>query len=200
MEDWMQNGATTTLVVTALVAIIGYLLAHISSLRLARRKDRLDRVTRQLSEFYGPLYALLEATGKAWHTLESQHDLWPSWGADLTVDGSSQLTEYEAEVWRLWMTSVFAPLNRRMMEIIINHADLLIEQTMPQCLQDLCNHVVCYEPTLARWSSGPPFPLERERNRSAIYFPREQLAEYVNSSFELLKREQAKLLARVQAD
>ena len=193
----MENGVTATLIVTALVAFVGYLATYVTSLRLARRKDRLDRINRQLSEFYGPLYALMETTGQAWRVLEAKHNLWPNWGATPAVGRSDRFTEHEAEIWRLWIINVFSPLSRQMMEVIVNNADLIIEQAMPRCLQDICNHIVCYEPVLARWEKGPPFPLERAENRSSIYFPRGDLEQYVKSSFKQLKREQARLLAHM---
>jgi hypothetical protein len=42
---------------TRLVAVAGFLVAKRNSLRLSQRKDRLDRITHQLSDFYGLLFA-----------------------------------------------------------------------------------------------------------------------------------------------
>jgi hypothetical protein len=167
------------------------------NLRLARRKDCLERINRQLGEFYGPLHALNMAAMRAWTELQQRHALW---GADVffteaEADAMPRFTAAEAETWRLWMTDVFMPLNRRMVEIVVNHADLLIETSIPQCLQDLCAHVVCFEAVLGRWQAEESPSSERCDNKSVILFP-ETLAPYVEDRFIRLKRDQARLLAR----
>ncbi|MFK0045124.1 hypothetical protein ACIQU4_13595 [Streptomyces sp. NPDC090741] len=42
------------------LAFLGYLATYANGLRLAQRQARLARVNQQLSEFYGPLFALME--------------------------------------------------------------------------------------------------------------------------------------------
>ena len=54
----------TAIVVSVLVALIGYVVKYFNDLRLAQRKDRLDRVSHQLSDLYGPLFALNAAGGR----------------------------------------------------------------------------------------------------------------------------------------
>jgi hypothetical protein len=46
--------------------IIGYFVKHTADLKLAQRNDRLERLNRQLSEFYGPLLALTWASDQSW--------------------------------------------------------------------------------------------------------------------------------------
>jgi hypothetical protein len=96
--------------------------------------------------------------------------------------------EEEAE-WRLWMTSVFMPLNERMQEIIIDHADLLDEPEIPNCLLTLCAHVSAYKSVLKQWEQG-----DYTRNWSVINFPREELLAYTKHTFNKLKKEQSRLL------
>ncbi|MGW3321841.1 hypothetical protein [Streptomyces virginiae] len=44
----------------------GYMMAtYVDGLRLAQRQARLARVNRQLSDFYGPLFALMAANSRA---------------------------------------------------------------------------------------------------------------------------------------
>jgi hypothetical protein len=45
------------------IAVIGYFVKYRFDLRLAQRNDRLERINRQLSEFYGPLLALTRSSG-----------------------------------------------------------------------------------------------------------------------------------------
>jgi hypothetical protein len=188
----MQTGVMITLIVTVFLAAIGYFVTYTINLRLARRKDRLERISRQLSEFYGPLYALQDATGRAWKEMPSHYKL-----PDVEPN-DRQLTVDDLAGWRLWMTTVFAPLNRRMAEVVISHADLLIEDQLPECLQDLCAHVVCYEAILARWQEKNFRSAERQDHLSVNFFLRETLEPYAIRSFEALKQEQNKLINKVQ--
>ncbi|MEU9503179.1 hypothetical protein [Streptomyces sp. NPDC048196] len=187
----MQLSVVVPLVVTVFLAATGYGATYLTNLRLARRKDHLDRVNRQLSELYGPLYAQSEAGDRAWRAFAARH------GTMWTL--SAPATAEQAATWRLWMLTVFMPLNRRMVETIVSHADLLREDTIPEPLKELCAHVACYEPIIARWQEDGFDSAQLDDHVSiAGNFPREELDTYLRSSFESLKREQARLLAQIQ--
>ena len=68
----MSWQAALSLGIPALVAVAGYLLTYRNNLRLSERRDRLDRVSRQLTEFYGPLFATASAGNAAWALFRSQ--------------------------------------------------------------------------------------------------------------------------------
>ena len=53
-----MDGTEAVAFVDVVVAQIGYFVTYRTNLRLAQRNDRLERINRQLSEFYGPLLAL----------------------------------------------------------------------------------------------------------------------------------------------
>jgi hypothetical protein len=55
-----------TVAVSVVLALAGYLATYAYDLRLARRKDQLERVNEQLSDFYGPLLALVDAGRASW--------------------------------------------------------------------------------------------------------------------------------------
>lgn len=174
-----------------IVAAAGYAATYLTNLRLARRKDHLDRVNRQLSELYGPLYAQAEAMDRAWHKFVD--------GGGNPWTALAPVTTEQAATWRLWMSTVFMPLNRRMVETLVSHADLLREDTIPEPLKDLCAHVACYEPIVARWQQDGYESVQPDDHVSiAGNFPRRELSDYLRSSFESLKREQARLLAQMQ--
>ena len=69
----MSWQAALSLSIPALVAVAGYLITYRNNLRLNERKDRLDRVTRQLSDFYGPLFATVSASQAAWEVFRNQY-------------------------------------------------------------------------------------------------------------------------------
>lgn len=171
----MQLSVVVPLVVTVVVAAFGYGATYLTNLRLARRKDHLDRINRQLSELYGPLYAQSEAADRAWRKFAARY------GAVWTA--SVPATTEQAATWRLWMSTVFMPLNRRMVETVVSHADLLREDTIPEPLKELCAHVACYEPIVARWQENGFNSVRVDDHMSiAGNFPRAELDAYLRSS------------------
>jgi hypothetical protein len=178
--------AALALAVPALVAVAGYLLTYRNNLRLAERKDRLDRVTHQLSDFYGPLLALSNANQAAWRVFRT---LYRSGVPGFWDDPPP--TDDEAAAWRLWMVTVFMPLNREMRDLVVRRADLLDEAEVPEGLLDLCAHVAAYEAVLNRWQAG-----DFAEHRTPLNFPAEAVASYASSRFKHLKAEQNRLLRR----
>ena len=105
--DWKT---LATLLVTVALAFAGYVVTYRNSVKLSQRNERLDRIDRQLRELYGPLFALVSASGEAWSGFRRIYrpgisSYWRSEPAP---------TEQEAAAWRLWMVEVFMPLNTRM--------------------------------------------------------------------------------------
>ena len=91
------------------------------------------------------------------------------------------------------MTTVFMPVHKRMMELVLERADLIEEPEMPPSLLDLCAHVNGYQAILKEWETGE-ISTAREDNISVVNFPGEKLAEYAATAFGRLKAEQAELL------
>jgi hypothetical protein len=181
--------AALTLAVPACVAIVGFFVAYINNLRLARRSDRIAWVNRQLNEFYGPLYALVKATDISWRAFRANHRPGgPFWG-----DPDNPPSEADAAAWRLWMSLVFMPLNRQMRDLVVTHAQLLVEDQVPGCLLTLCTHVSTYEAILGRWANE-----DFSEHVSAVPFPRQELTNYAEESFGPLKRRQQQLIKSTQ--
>jgi hypothetical protein len=182
----MDAKTIATIGATVFVAFAGFLAAYLNNLRLTQRKDRLDRVSRQLSDFYGPLLALASTGSSTWELFRTRY----------RPEGSfwhrqPSPSDEEAHIWRLWMTEVFMPLNRRMVEVIRSKADLLDDAEVPQCLLDVCSHVASYEPVLKRWEGG-----DFRENTPLANFPARELLQYLSESFLRLKANQQSLLKR----
>jgi hypothetical protein len=177
----MNFNTAITLLVTAVLALIGYSY----SLFLARRKDRLARINRQLRDLYGPLYALTETGEHVWSSFRSQHRPYKGsfWKPGLSV------SDADADAFRLWIRSVFMPLNRQMMDLVVNRADLLEGTKIPECLLELCAHISSYEALLQQWEKQ-----DFSINEPIVNFPRRPLKEYVEREFQCLKLEQNRLL------
>jgi hypothetical protein len=182
----------TAIVVSVVLAFVGYVVKYANDLRLAQRKHRLERVSRQLSDLYGPLFALSAASGRLWSEFTRLHST-PGESAFWSRRGPP--TTEQTDAWRLWMTTVFMPLNVEMRNAVVDHADLLREPNeLPRCLLDLCAHVAGYEIVLARWQSGNFNPTDFRDNTSVINFPADELARYAAAAYLDLKREQSMLL------
>jgi hypothetical protein len=138
-----------------------------------------------LSDLYGPLYALSKTGEHVWLSFRSRHRPYKGsfWKAD------PQVSDADADAFRLWIRSVFMPLNRQMMDLVVNRADLLEGTEIPKCLLDLCAHISAYEALLKQWEKN-----DFTANEPIVNFPRHPLAKYVEEEFCRLKQEQDTLL------
>ena len=165
-------------ILTIILAFVGYLVTFMITRMLARRRDKLEMVTRRLNEFYGPLYVASQAGNIAYRSLLSKQG----------KKQSDPITDEEMKDWILWMTTIFMPLNDTREKIIIEKAYLIVEEQMPRCLLDFVTHVVGYKAVLAKWAEGDY--IER---RSTIGWPPE-FDIYVERSYMALKAEQTRLI------
>ena len=147
-----------------------------------KRKERLNLLNKQLNEFYGPLYILLESSKTALITL--RHRL----GGVQVFRDSGNPTTKELTEWRVWVETVFFPLNEKIEEAIINNAHLLRDEEVPKCLLTFVAHTSTYRAILHKWELG-----EFEEFLSPVEFPKE-LHEYAKKNYQELKNEQMKLL------
>ncbi len=182
--DVTLTAAVITGVVTILVALAGYLITYWNNILLSRRSEQLNRINKQLNEFYGPLYSLVHSNSKAWVTFRTKYRQGISYFSNDPLP-----TEEDIQAWRLWMTTVFMPINLRIYELIVSKADLLIESDMPDCLRELCAHVAAYQTVLKKWEND-----DFSENTSLINYPGRALLDYSRRSFKELKERQANLL------
>ncbi|SIM50791.1 hypothetical protein [Micromonospora cremea] len=179
----------TTAVITAsasiVVAVLVFVLNQRAQLRAERRLARLDRVARQLRDLYGPLHALVDVNERLWRALR-----------DVDLPDSEQrksddpLPVEQQEQWMRWLQHALVPANIRMRDLIIGHADLVIEDGMPEPLRGFCAHVAAYEVMLSSPDQGVG-----QRRKTLIRHPGAPYVDYVRRSFDALKREQRQLMA-----
>lgn len=166
--------------------ILVYYLTYRSTRRLDLRKDRLSRVDRQLADLYGPLVAYATASDTTWRKFADEYNV-----RELYF-GDTRPTEEHLKRWETWMRQVFMPLNRRMYEAVVSHADLLIDDEIPPCLLDLFAHVSGYEATLKQWEDG-----DYTEYTSLSSYPYQAILSYTQASYNRLKKEQASLLSDI---
>jgi hypothetical protein len=172
-----------TTIVTVTLAFIGYIVKYFNDLALAKRKDKLDRINKQLGDFYGPLYSLLKSNEQAWDAFRQKNKPRGAY-----FDPNNPPTEDELVAWRHYMKSVFMPANDKIYDIIVSKSDLLIEDEMPKCLLNLISHIVVYKAVIKNWDLG-----NNAEHTSIINFPMEA-QEYVYQKFDTLKKKQHILL------
>ena len=69
----MEGIFLNSTLLTVFLAFIGYLITYLNNLRLSQRKERLERVNRQLGELYGPLFSLTQASDKAYLAFRNKY-------------------------------------------------------------------------------------------------------------------------------
>jgi hypothetical protein len=181
---WL-GGEAKTVAFAILSGVVGFLGKIGYDLWLARRKDKLQRLNDQLKLLYGPLYALNQAGGLAWKAFRSR--VRPG-GKSFFRDPPPPTSEELAQ-WRIWMLTVFRPMQEEMLTLITKNADLLIEDDLPKSLKDFCAHVAAYKVVFERWSHK-----DYSEHTSVMDYPTEELALYLGQSFKRLKAEQGRLL------
>jgi hypothetical protein len=176
-----KAGLVTTAVISAsasiLVAVLAFILNQRGQIRQERRQARLARINSQLRELYGPLNALVEINERIWEelrrsTVPAKDDREPGQGTD---------------EWRRWRDRALTPANHTMRDLIINHADLLLEVEVPPPLRDFCAHVAATEVAFIGTGEGM-------RERALIRHPGAAYVDHVRETFLRLKREQRRLL------
>jgi hypothetical protein len=188
-----------------------------------RRADRLLRINRQLSEFYGKLSILYEAGMSDWLSFVYQH------GNDsqqlskhfrrffpYEVKESEPITRFnpppptaeQLTAYRKWLRTLFMRTNERMLEVIYANVDLVVGRKMPQVLVTFASHVASLRLLLLTLDEEER--LVAEGGASALLsdwtqyvslmseHPGGRLGFYLNAAFEVLKQEQEKLLSTLE--
>jgi hypothetical protein len=191
----------TAAIWSLIASLLATALASSAALYFKVRQDRLraqlELISDQLRNFYGPMLASAEATGQAYQVFlrryasDEKRTFW---------DNEVRPSAEAIGAWYQWVQTVFMPANEMMVRLISTRSDLLIVDrrhsqssqisVMPDCLVDLCAHVLSLRAELASWTHD----FESVQAPVVPYFPREELMRYLRSSFNHLKQEQAKLL------
>src|SRR5215218_5010149 len=69
----VMDATAAVALVGVFVAAIGYVIKYWTDLKIEQRNGRLERINRQLSEFYGPLLALTRSSGESWQAFRKRY-------------------------------------------------------------------------------------------------------------------------------
>lgn len=174
----------TSLVSTGLVVAIIALLGRVymdkkfatmeHELRLAAKtheltlRSQIDRKERQLSEFYGPIYARLKRGRRL-------YQLWREGKVD----------RVEADVLALFVQS-----NEQNVETILNGSDLIVGGEIPESYIHYLVHVALWDPFLKKDPPEIP-PYEEEKFVAGKFLPK--FEDEIFATTETLKKELDKL-------
>src|SRR5689334_7747207 len=193
-----MNAATFIALLTITFTLLGVLWQVRAKRVDDKRATQLRRLDEQLSDLYGPLYALYEKGDRQWRAFlkEFSNCKDPNFLGFFPI--ANEFPPPNAEqlrVFRLWMQSVFMATNIQMEELIINNADLVIGETMPAPFLSFCVHVASLKASVAEWSA-PEFDRADWKKHMAIFpHPAADLHIYIKATFEILKKEQSRLLS-----
>ncbi|MYX28959.1 hypothetical protein GTY75_20385 [Streptomyces sp. SID8381] len=171
------------------IAIMAYWLNHRGEVRRSLRKARIDWVSSQLKDLYGPLLVLAETNERAWR--EYRRAYFPP-GSREPVE--SPLPEPASMLWHMWVKEVFAPRARQIRDIVTARGDLIIEREMPAVMLDFCAHAASYDALLADWDTA------NFNNSTLIPHPGSSFLSYLRESYAALKTEQEHLLNSRRSD
>ncbi|MCA9037023.1 MAG: hypothetical protein KDA91_17930 [Planctomycetaceae bacterium] len=181
----MTPDVISTLVTIGL-AFTGYLFTYLHGRSVARRESQLERVNAQLRNLYGPLFALLNQSNDIWKAFTE--NFWPAHGQSAYfVEG--QTTDAEKSVWRVWMKTVFMPLNDKIEAVIVENADLIVGEEFPQVFKECLAHIAAYRPVIDQWAAG-----DFSSHTSYCNWPGDRLYSDVEKQYQQLRRTQIRLI------
>ncbi len=184
MEQASAGSSLLPLAVTIGLAFAGYVAAYLNNLRLSRRKERLNLVSARLNELYGPLYVLTHAGKAAFDALCLKRER----SGERFVDSDAPRSAEDKSEWRIWVETVFLPMNEQMERLICEKTHLIREAEIPMCLREFIAHSVAYRVVAKKWERG-----DFSESTSIFPFPK-ALAEYAQESYEELKAEQLRII------
>lgn len=170
------------IVVTIGLAFAGYAATYLNARTLARRREALDLVNDQINEFYGPLFIVSTVGSIEYRALIQKM------GRESDGDLERPLSPDEFREWRIWMTEVFMPMNEWCEKLLLEHAYLVRERELPECIIRFFTHVAGYKAVLKKWADG-----DISEQFSIIDFPSD-LREYAAEAYRALKDEQLRLV------
>ncbi|MFF4576197.1 hypothetical protein [Streptomyces sp. NPDC001410] len=175
-----MTAAIITASASIVVAVLAFLLSQYSQIRQERRQARLARINSQLRDLYGPLNTLVDANEQIWEALR----------ATILPGRDERNPEAGTSEWLRWRDQALMPTNRRIRDLVVEHADLIIETETPKPLVDFCAHVLSLEVAIMEEAEGV-------NRRALIAHPGDDFTSYVHDSYIRLKNQQQHLLGSV---
>ncbi len=181
----MSNFTTVLpLVIPVVLALCGYFYAYFYGKKQEQRKNRLERINRQLDELYGPLLAIVQSNQQAWENFIAKHA-----GNSSFYKKENNPTPEEVAEFHNWMSTVFMPNNDELHTIIKNNTSLLVENEIPGVLLALFAHIMEFRINFKERKEA-----HAEVAESRSKYPGKALLQYCEDKFRELKTEQISII------
>ena len=140
-------GVATAILIAAGTGAVGYVIGQFSE----HRQSEVAAINTKIEKLYGPLYAITRANDKAWTSFSQQY-----WSRELQgrrgyFDDGAPPSPEQVKAWRLWIRTVFQPLNVRAEDLIVSNAQLIVGLKYPRAFDALVAHTESYKPLIAAW-------------------------------------------------
>lgn len=196
----VQNLVTSASILASAIFIAYQVRAKRTDERWAKHLERIDA---QLSDLYGPLFALFESGDQEWRAFRAKYcnnrddphflGFFPT---NLEEPEFMPPDATQLSVFRTWTKAVFLATNTRMAELMIEHAELLIGKVMPEPFLKFCVHVTSLQANVASWDQEGFDKSDWKQHLAIFPHPAAELHNYIRASFTVLKETQSELLAR----
>lgn len=192
------------IVLSALLAIIAYLLQFIGASFVERAETRkekqrlrneheLTRIDYQLSSVFGPMRGLLLSSKAAftmlimrWQMQDDVPKFLESVCAPVGGDGPSDLQKD----WMLWVEHILQPGNRQLCEVILQHSNGFDQ--VPSVLANVVANIKEFEVILAKWKAG-----DLTHMNTTIAFP-DAINPFVEGEFQRLRKRKMAILEAME--
>lgn len=175
-----------SLVIPVVLALGGYLFTYFYGRRQEQRRNRLERINRQLDKLYGPMLAIVQSSQQAWECFLAKHNDNPKF-----YKKESNPTPEEVAEFHKWMATVFIPNNEELYSIITQNTSLMVEDEIPPVLLDLFAHIMEFKINFMERKSEHDEVAESERKYNG-----QDLLCYCEDKFRELKTEQIEIIRK----
>lgn len=189
---------TAIAVISLLLIIVGWIIPYryslkINNLRINSEKElerihwKKDFIDRQISELYGPIYALIIEGDISFSRILDQLGR-----SCIIPEGKSfyDLPEEEQKIWKHYVDTYKIKNQMKMVEIMRNNLHLIYNSDLPNCYKEFLEYSLGWELLDNQKCQGVPNYYEYYY---VFSYPTE-FNHYIRSTLKLLLDEQAKLI------
>ncbi|MBR4335834.1 MAG: hypothetical protein IKP74_05205 [Clostridia bacterium] len=179
------------------LVVFGWIIPYRQSQELEkRRKEEADRaeklrwkkeyVDRQISEFYGPLAAIIHESDISFGLILFQL------GRKCIFESGKELQdlpEKEQKIWMHYVDTYKLPAQAKMVEIIRNHIELIYHSEIPECVYVFLEYCIGWDLLDSQKKNGVP---NYYAYHYSYNYPK-KFNDYICNTLELLLKEQKEL-------
>ena len=180
---WL-GGEAKTVAFAIVGGVVGFLAKVAYDLWSARRKERLDRVNKQLKLLYGPLYALNRSSNIAWSAPKTA-------ATGCAVRVRQRPSAERIRIGGLEALAADCVQAHSRGDARDDHQEFrpFDRRRVSGGLENLLRHAAAYKVVFEQWSKN-----DFSEHFAVVAYPADDLNEYLESSFRRLKSEQGRLL------